>query len=85
MKTRIIPIGKSQAIRIPRKLLDQTGLSGEVEINAAGRCLVIGPLRKARAGWAAAFAEMQRRGDDALLDDPGPGLSSWDEDEWQWQ
>jgi antitoxin MazE len=85
MKTRIVPIGNSQGIRIPKPLLEQTGLSGEVEIVAEDDALVIRPARKPRASWAAAFQEMARRGDDALLDDAVPGLSSWDEDEWEWQ
>src|ERR1700676_3709733 len=69
MKTRIVRIGNSQGLRIPQALLDQTGLSGEVEILAKGDGLVIRPAHKPRAGWAAAFQEMARRGDDALLDE----------------
>jgi antitoxin MazE len=83
VKTRIVSIGNSQGIRIPKLLLEQTGLSGEVEITAEGRALRIQPMRRPRATWAAAFREMAQRGDDAVLDD-APGLSSWDESEWQW-
>ena len=85
MKTRIVAIGNSQGIRIPKPLLEQTGLAGEVELSAENDALVIRPVRKARAGWAAAFALMARRGDDALLDDVGPSLSNWDEGEWEWR
>ena len=85
MRARIVRIGNSQGIRIPKHLLEQTGLCGEVEINAVGGAVVIGPLRKPRAGWAAAFAEMGRLGDDALLDNAAPCLSAWDEDEWEWR
>jgi antitoxin MazE len=76
MKTRIVAIGNSQGIRIPKPLLEQAGLSGEVEINALGGALVIRPARRPRAGWGAAFQEMARRGDDALLD-AAPSLSAW--------
>jgi antitoxin MazE len=69
MKTRIVKIGNSQGIRIPKPLLEQTGLHGEVEMDAANNTLVIRPVRRARAGWAAAFQEMAGRGDDVLLDD----------------
>jgi antitoxin MazE len=85
MKTRIVPIGNSRGIRIPKLLLEQTGLSGEVEISTESEALVIRPVKKPRAGWAAAFQEMARRGDDALLDDAAPSLSGWDEDEWEWR
>jgi antitoxin MazE len=85
MKTRIVPIGNSQGIRIPKPLLEQTGLAGEVEINAENGALVIRSAKKPRANWTAAFQEMARRGDDALLDDATPSLSAWDESEWEWQ
>jgi antitoxin MazE len=73
MKARIVRIGNSQGIRIPKPLLDQTGLSGEVEIDAQDDTLIIRPARRPRAGWAAAFREMAHRGDDTLLDDDTPG------------
>jgi antitoxin MazE len=85
MKTRIVRIGNSRGVRIPKPLLDQTGLQGEVEINAEDGALVIRAARKPREGWDEAFREMARRGDDALLDDAPPTLSAWDEDEWEWQ
>jgi len=85
MKTRIVRIGNSQGIRIPKPLLLQTGLSGEVEMRAQNGSVVIRPAKQPRAGWAAAFAEMGRRGDDALLDEAAPSLSRWDKDGWQWR
>ncbi len=83
MKSRIIQIGNSQGIRIPKPLLEQTGLREEVEIVVEGNRLVLRPVDRPRAGWTEAFASMTERGDDALLDYPAP-LTSWDEDEWQW-
>ena len=85
MKTRIVRIGNSQGIRIPKSLLEQTGLRGEVEISAQDDSLIIRPARQPRAGSAAAFREMAHRGDDAFLDNPAPSLSSWDEDDWEWR
>jgi antitoxin MazE len=85
MKTAIVRIGNSQGVRIPKPLLEQTGLHGEVEISARAGTLVIRPARRPRAGWAAAFREMARRGDDTLLDDAPPSLSSWDVGEWEWR
>jgi antitoxin MazE len=84
MKTRVVRIGNSRGIRIPKLLLEQTGLPEEVEITAEGESLVIRPAKRPRAGWAAAFEEMARRGDDVLLDGVVPTLSNWDETEWEW-
>ena len=83
MKTRIVSIGNSQGIRIPKVLLEQTGLFGEVELSVEGQALLIQPAKRPRAAWNAAFQEMAQRGDDVLLDD-APSLSAWDEGEWEW-
>jgi antitoxin MazE len=83
MKTRIVRIGNSKGIRIPKPLLEQTGLRGEVEISARNGGLVIKPAGKPRVGWADAFAEMARQGDDALLNANAPP-TRWDQDEWEW-
>jgi len=66
MKTRIIRIGNSQGIRIPKSLLQKTGLSEEVEIRAENGSLVIRPAKIPRAGWAAAFKKALRE-DNAQL------------------
>jgi len=41
MKARIVRIGNSQGIRIPKLLLEQTGLSDEVELEVRGASLVV--------------------------------------------
>lgn len=84
MKTRIVSIGNSRGIRIPKPLLEQTGLSDEVEISAEDDALVIRPIKKPRAGWATAFQKMAQLGHDTMLDE-APSLSDWDQDEWVWQ
>ncbi|MCI0335685.1 MAG: AbrB/MazE/SpoVT family DNA-binding domain-containing protein [Planctomycetes bacterium] len=84
MKTRIVRIGNSQGVRIPKPLLDKSGLEGEVDIQARRDSLVIRAARKPRQGWSKAFRAMSQQGDDRLIDDV-PNLSSWDEDEWEWQ
>ena len=85
MKTHIVRIGNSQGIRIPKPLLEETGLHGEVEITAEAGSLVIRPCKQPREHWAAAFQRMPGRRDDALIDAEAPTLSSWDEEEWEWR
>ncbi len=83
MKTRLVQIGKAKALRIPAKLLAKISLPDEVEITAVNDSLMVRPIRKRRAGWSAACAQMRRRGDDHLLDKPA-SLTNWDRDEWEW-
>lgn len=85
MKTKIITIGNSQGIRLPKPLLEESGIQGEVEVTVEDSTLVIRPVRKPREGWEAAFANMAELGDDNILDRDAPPLNSWDEQEWQWK
>ena len=84
MKTHIVRSGRWHSLQIPKSLLEQTGLEGEVEIAADQGQLIVGPPAKSRAGWNAAFAKMAWHRDDRLLDLDVPSLSSWDDAEWEW-
>ncbi len=84
MKTRIIKIGNSQGIRIPKLLLHQLQLGGEVELAVKHNQLVIQPSQRPRQGWEEEFKKMAERRDDHLLDEDAINLSQWDTDEWQW-
>lgn len=81
-KTRIIRIGNSQGIRVPRALLEQAQLPEEVELQAHPGRLIVRAARRPRAGWAEAARVMRERRDDQLLDDPTP--TRFDEVDWAW-
>ncbi|MEX2582561.1 MAG: AbrB/MazE/SpoVT family DNA-binding domain-containing protein [Gemmatimonadota bacterium] len=83
MKARIVRIGNSQGIRIPKPLLDQTGLVGEVELEVEDGAIVIRRTAERRSGWDEAFRSMADAGDDALLDTGSVG-PDWDSEEWVW-
>jgi antitoxin MazE len=83
MVTRIVSIGNSKGIRIPKPLLREAGIGEEVDIIARNNSLIIRNARKPRAKWAEAFEQMTARNDDRLLDDV-VSLTSFDEDEWEW-
>jgi len=85
MKTRIVKIGNSQGVRIPRLLLNQLQLKGEVELAVKQNQLVIRPSHRPRQGWEEQFKKMAEKQDDRLLDEDAISLSQWDKDEWQWQ
>ena len=86
MKTKIIKIGSSQGIRLPKLLLNQIGAEKEVHLNIEGDRIIIKPIKEKRQGWAEAFHEMAGRGDDKLLDvDTIQSTNTWDEEEWVWQ
>jgi antitoxin MazE len=85
MKTRIVKIGNSQGIRIPKLLLERSNLAEEVELEAQDDRIIIRSSRQPRQDWQRAFRLMKERGDDHLLDEHSlPTQTLWDEDEWQW-
>jgi antitoxin MazE len=82
VKARIVAIGNSHGVRIPKPMLEQAGLSGEVELHAEHGRIVIAAARPARAGWAEAAAALHARGEDGLLDTPA---TVFDDEEWEWR
>jgi antitoxin MazE len=72
VKARLVPIGNSRGVRLPKALIAQCDLGEVVELEVADGCIVIRPApAPPRDGWDDAFGEMAARGDDRLLDE-GP-------------
>ena len=76
---RVIKIGNSQGIRIPKLLLEQSGIKENVKIEVRDRQISIVPADRARAGWSEAFAAAT---DDLPLDSVTG--TTWDDEEWEW-
>ena len=84
IKTNIVRIGNSRGIRIPKSILEQCHLSGEVELETRGGHLVVKSAQKPRQGWNEAFQAMAQRGEDALLEGNVLIEASWEKEEWEW-
>ena len=82
--TRLVKIGNSQGIRIPKALLDQVGLNGDVQVEVEADRLILRPVAQRRQGWEEQFERMARNGDDKLLDGEPLILTEWEEKEWEW-
>ncbi len=82
VRSKVVKIGNSRGIRIPRTMLEQAGLTDQVEMSIEGNRLIVRSAHRPRVGWKACFAEMAERGDDPLLDDNVP--TQWDDNEWSW-
>ena len=75
-------IGNSRGIRLPKPLIEQAGLSDEVELEARKGAIVISPASGARAGWEDAARDIDEHDDDKLLD--REVNTKFDEEEWEW-
>jgi antitoxin MazE len=85
VKMRIVKMGNSKGVRIPKPILEQLGLGEEVELLVRENQLVIRASKGARPGWDEQFKRMAERGDDRLLDEDAMHLTKWDKDQWQWK
>jgi len=82
MKARIVRIGNSQGVRLPKPLLAEARLSEEVEIVARNGAIVISSASSPRAGWGEAAKRARAHKDDRLLD--APTSTRFDDEEWKW-
>jgi antitoxin MazE len=82
VRTHLVAIGHSRGVRIPRALIEQAELTGELELEATPGQLVIRTIRHPREGWAEEAAAMHAAGEDRLLDPPV--ATDFDRNEWTW-
>jgi len=82
MKARIVRIGNSRGIRLPKPLIEQAGLGEEVELHVQEGAILIQASTRTRAGWAEAAQRLVAVGDGGLVDEPAP--TRFDETEWRW-
>lgn len=86
MKTRVIKIGNSRGIRIPKSIIEQSGLNDEVELEVRNDQIIIKSISiTKRENWDILFKKMAQNKDDILLDsDTLTEQTIWDKDEWVW-
>ena len=83
MRSRLIRIGNSRGVRLPKPIIEEAGLKEAVELQVRGGAVVISSRRRPRAGWAEAARLMRQADDDRLLDKTTP--TRFDEEEWRWR
>ena len=81
MKAQIVKIGNSHGIRIPKAVLEETRMSGEVELEVTAEGILIRNIKKPRADWDAAFKSLNEGDDDLSLSRTSTGF---ERKEWQW-
>ena len=85
MKTKVVKIGNSRGIRIPKSMIHESGLKNEVELEVGEGQIIIKPISANRDSWDAAFKKMAKNQDDILLDSELIlNQSKWDQEEWEW-
>ncbi len=83
MKAHIVRIGNSKGIRLPKMLLQEAQLEGDVELQAEPGRILISRTAQPRTGWAEAARRMRAQGEDRLLDPPT--ATQFDKENWKWR
>ena len=68
MKTKLIRIGNSQGVRIPKPIIEEIGLSEEIEMILKDNQIILRSAEQTRKGWDSAFEKMAKEDDDQLID-----------------
>ncbi len=84
--TRLVKIGNSQGVRIPKTLLEISKIKDKIDLSIEDGKIIISASEKnkVRLNWAKSFQEMASQNDDELLDSELETFSNWDEQEWEW-
>lgn len=84
MQAKIVSIGNSQGVRIPKALLEESGISPKqaVTLTVVDSTIVIAPAQNPREGWAEAFAKSGAE----LSDEDREWLEAdlVDDKDWSW-
>ena len=83
MKTKLVQIGNSRGIRLPKSMLAEAQLADEIELRAEPGCIFIRSAKPPRTGWAEAARRMRELGEDQLTDPISS--TKFDREEWEWQ
>lgn len=60
MEAKLVSIGNSKGVRLPKAMLVQTGMTERIEIEARGHSIILKPIKEPRSGWEASFAKGRR-------------------------
>ena len=51
MKTKLIQIGNSMGIRLPKTIISECGFGNELELQVKQGALIVTPVAESRLGW----------------------------------
>ena len=82
---KIVKIGNSQGIRIPKPIIEQAGLAGkELDFILKDEGLLLAPCKKPREGWDEKIKEIIAKHGEEKLDTEWLGAPLTDDKNWDW-
>jgi antitoxin MazE len=84
MKAKIVRIGNSQGVRIPKIMLTDSRLEEDVELEVVDEGILIRPAKNPRQNWDTAFREMADEDADELVIDDRDAKTDFEQESWRW-
>jgi antitoxin MazE len=88
MIAKLVQIGNSKGIRIPKAILQQAGLEDKVNLRLDGTQIIIESANDPRAGWEEAFQKAAAEHGNKLTAEDREWLDApidAEADEWEWE
>ena len=82
---KLVAIGNSRGVRIPKAMIEQVGLADEVELEVVDGAIVIRRKRRPREGWAEAAKLLAERGEELPPEILDMAETEWERDHWRWE
>ncbi|MCU0289052.1 MAG: AbrB/MazE/SpoVT family DNA-binding domain-containing protein [Acidobacteria bacterium] len=84
MILRLVQIGNSQGIRLPKAIIEQFNFNDSIEAVVKRDGLLLKKKTKSRAGWKELILKEIKKGGNPDMLIPGNIQTEFDESEWQW-
>jgi antitoxin MazE len=82
---KLVAIGNSRGVRIPKAMIEQIGLGEDVELEVVDGTIVIRRKRRPREGWAEAAKLLAERGEELPPEITEMTETEWMRDHWRWE
>lgn len=82
---KLVAIGNSRGVRLPKAMIEQVGLGDEVELEVVDGAIVIRRKRRPREGWAEAAKLLAERGEELPPEILDMTETEWMRDHWRWE
>lgn len=79
MKSKIVKIGNSKCIRVPKSFIEQCNIKDDISIMVVNKKLLIEPMNNIRKDWDKKFSKNSKQ-DELIID----CNNDFDSKEWEW-
>ena len=82
MKAKLVQIGNSRGVRLPKPMIEKARLRDDVDIHVIEGSIIITSNLNPRNSWADSAKRLHDQNGDVLLDQANS--TAFDETEWKW-